>query len=338
MLKKRVVIGLSGGIDSAVSALLLKEQNYTLIGMTGVFTEVGSEKFQIERVRSVCEKLGIELIEREMRETFKETIVDYFVGEYKMGRTPSPCIVCNRRIKFPLLENARKEFDCDFIATGHYAKTSDEEYPLMRGKGSNDQAYFLSRVDKEILKRTKLPLEKMDKTAVMLKSREFFRKMEWHSSADICFVKKDYAELVKSRYPEAGEPGPIEDVYGKRIGVHKGIAYYTVGQRRGLTTLLSVPLYVKGIIPEENLLVVGTREECLSKSLLASDPIWLVPPENNKVYSVQTYSTQTPFKARIKLGGDRFRLDFLKPEFQITPGQLAVIYEGRAVIGSGWIE
>ncbi len=338
MLKKRVVIGLSGGIDSAVSALLLKEQNYTLIGVTGVFTEVGSEEFQIERVRSVCEKLGIELIEREMRETFKETIVDYFVGEYKMGRTPSPCIVCNRRIKFPLLEDARKEFGCDFIATGHYAKTSDEEYPLMRGKGSNDQAYFLSRVDKEILKRTKLPLEKMGKTDVMLKSREFFKEMEWHSSADICFVNRDYAELVKKRYPEAGEPGPIEDVYGKRIGAHKGIAYYTVGQRRGLTTLLSVPLYVKSIIPEENLLVVGIREECLSKSLLASDPIWLVPPENNKVYSVQTYSTQTPFKARIKLGGDRFRLDFLKPEFQITPGQLAVIYEGIAVIGSGWIE
>jgi len=338
MLKKRVVIGLSGGIDSAVSALLLGEQNYILIGVTGVFTEVGTEEFQRERVRSVCEKLGIELIEREMRETFKETIVDYFVGEYKMGRTPSPCIVCNRRIKFPLLEDVRKEFDCDFIATGHYAKTSDEEYPLMRGKGTNDQAYFLSRVDKEILKRTKLPLEKMGKTDVMLKSREFFEEMEWHSSADICFVNRDYAELVKKRYPEAGEPGPIEDVYGKRIGVHKGIAYYTVGQRRGLTTLLSVPLYVKSIIPEENLLVVGIREECLSKSLLASDPLWLVPPENNKIYSVQTYSTQTPFKARIKLGRDRFRLNFLKPAFQITPGQLAVIYDNEIVVGSGWIE
>lgn len=338
MLKKRVVIGLSGGIDSAVSALLLKEQNYTLIGVTGVFTEVGTAEFQRERVRSVCEKLGIELIEREMRETFKETIVDYFVGEYKMGRTPSPCIVCNRRIKFPLLEDARKEFGCDFIATGHYAKTSDEEYPLMRGKGSNDQAYFLSRVDKEILKRAILPLEDMDKGQVEEKACEFFKEPEWHSSADICFVKKDYAELVKSRYPEAGEPGPIEDVYGKRVGVHKGIAHYTVGQRRGLTTLLSVPLYVKSIIPEENLLVVGTREECLSKSLLASDPIWLVPPENDKVYSVQTYSTQTPFKARIKPGRDGFKLDFLKPAFQITPGQLVVIYEGMAVIGSGWIE
>jgi len=335
MFKKRVVVGLSGGVDSAVAAFLLKEQGYTITGVMGIFSDV--EEFQLNRVRLVCEQLEIDLIEREMIETFSREVVDYFVSEYKKGRTPNPCIVCNRRIKFPLLESVREELSYDFIATGHYAKTSDEIYPLMRGKGA-DQAYFLSRVDKDILLKTILPLENLEKKQVVEKSKKIFTDIEWLSSRDICFVSKDYAGLVKSRYPDTGKSGPIEDTFGVLIGTHKGVAHYTVGQRRGLDTSMSVPLYVKSIIPEENLLVVGTRDECLTSSLSATHPIWLLPPEDGKVYKVQTYSTQTPFEAKLTLKENQFHLDFSRPEFQITPGQLTVIYENDAIIGSGWIE
>lgn len=332
-----VVVGLSGGVDSAVAASLLKKQGYRVCGVIGIFTDMGMEDVQLEKARSVANTLGVKLIERDMRGQFREIVVNYFLSEYARGCTPSPCIICNRRIKFPILDDVRKELNYEFIATGHYARTSTGNKLLMRGKGI-DQSYFLSRVDQGMLKRTVLPLGDMNKEDVKKKSIEIFNDTDWHSSQDICFVHQDYADLVRERYPETGEPGPIENTSGERIGTHHGIAHYTVGQRRRIQTSLSVPLYVKRIIPMENLLIVGTREECLDNSLLATAPIWLIPPENGRVYNVQTYSTQIPFEAKLLLEEEQFRLDFLKSQFQITPGQLAVLYDEEYVVGSGWIQ
>lgn len=334
---KSVVVGLSGGVDSAVAALLLKEQGYKVTAAMGLFSDMENEEIQIRQAKVVCEQLGISLILKDLREEFKRDVVVYFTSEYKEGRTPSPCIVCNRKIKFPLLDNVRKELEYDFIATGHYAKTSLKKYPLMRGKGT-DQSYFISRVEKRILLKTILPLSNFDKGQVIEKSKAVFSNIDWHSSRDICFVSKDYAELVKSHYPDTGKRGPILDIKGKRIGTHKGVAYYTVGQRKKLDTVLSVPLYVKSIIPEENKLIVGIRDDCLTSSLTASEPIWLINPENGNIYNIQTYSTQNPFDAKLILKEDEFKLEFSKPEFQITPGQLAVLYDNDVVVGSGWIE
>ncbi len=334
---KSVVVGLSGGVDSAVSALLLKEQGYKVTAVMGLFSNVVNEELQIQQVRLVCEQLDINLIVKDLRDDFKRDVVLYFTSEYKKGRTPSPCIVCNRKIKFPLLEDVRKELEYNFISTGHYAKTSLLKYPLMRGKGI-DQSYFISRVDKRILLKTILPLSDFDKGQVIEKSKAGFSNIKWHSFRDICFVSKDYAELVKSHYPFAGKPGPILDTKGKRIGTHKGVAYYTVGQRKRLDTVLSFPLYVKSIIPEENKLIVGQRKDCLTSSLTAREPIWLVNPQDGNIYNIQTYSTQTPFSAKLMLKKDEFKLEFSKPEFQITPGQLAVLYDNDVVVGSGLIE
>lgn len=336
MSEKSVVIGLSGGVDSAFAAFSLKEQGYQVTAVMGLFSDMETQELQIQKARLVCEQLDINLIVKDLRDEFKIDVVDYFTSEYKEGRTPSPCIVCNRKIKFPLLDNVRKELGYNFIATGHYAKTSEGRYPLMRGRGI-DQSYFISRVDKEILLKTILPLCNFDKIQVIEKSKAGFSNIEWHSSRDICFVSKDYAELVKSYYPDIGKPGPILDTKGRRIGTHKGVAYYTVGQRKGLDTVLSVPLYVKSIIPKENKLIVGVRDNCLTYSLTARNSIWLVNPEDRGTYSVQTYSTQTPFGAKLILKKDEFQLEFSKPEFQITPGQLAVLYDNDVVVGSGWI-
>jgi tRNA-specific 2-thiouridylase len=334
---KSVVVGLSGGVDSAVAALLLKEQGCKVTAVMGLFSDMENEEIQIQQAKMVCEQLRIPMILKELKDEFKRDVVDYFTSEYKKGRTPSPCIVCNRKIKFPLLENVRKELKYDFIATGHYAKTSLGKYPLMRGKGT-DQSYFISRVDKRILLKTILPLHNLDKGQVIGKSKAVFSNIEWHSSRDICFVSKDYANLVKSYYPVTGKPGPILDTNGKRIGTHKGVAHYTVGQRKGLDTTLSVPLYVKSIIPEENKLIVSIKDDCVTSSLTAKDPIWLVNSQDGNVYNIQTYSTQAPFDAKLILKENEFKLEFTKPEFQITPGQLAVLYDNDIVVGSGWIE
>ena len=335
--EKSVVVGLSGGVDSAVAALLLKEQGYKVTAVMGLFSNMENEKLQIQQARLVCEQLGISLILKELKNEFKRDVVLYFTSEYKNGRTPSPCIVCNRKIKFPLLENIRKELKYDFIATGHYAKKSFGKYPLMRGKGT-DQSYFISRVDRRILLKTILPLSDFDKGQVIEKSKSGFSNIEWHSSRDICFVSKDYANLVKSYYPFAGKPGPILDTNGRMIGTHKGVAYYTVGQRKRLDTVLSYPLYVKSIIPKENKLIVGVRDDCFTSSLTAREPIWLVNPQDGNVYNIQTYSTQTPFDAKLILKENEFKLEFTKQQFQITPGQLAVLYDNDIVVGSGWIK
>lgn len=334
---RSAVIGLSGGADSTAAASLLLEGGFDLVGVYGIFMDLQISKDHLDRAREVAEALDIKLIERDLRNEFRREVIDYFTGEYRNGRTPSPCIVCNRRIKFPLLDRVREEMGFQFISTGHYARISSDGNPLMRGVEGRDQSYFLARVPGDILKRTLLPLAECDRDGVDSINESVFGDRDWNSSSDICFINRDYSELVKEKFPETGESGLIVNTAGKRIGTHSGIADYTYCQRKGIQTSLNIPLYVKDIVREENKIVVGTKEECMKAELAADNPKWFIPPDNGSIYNVQTYSVQSPFEARLILNDNTFTLNFLEPQFHVTPGQLAVVYNNNAVVGSGWI-
>lgn len=364
---KRIVVAMSGGVDSSVAAAILKEQGHEVIGMTMQLwprEEKEGEKpaccgiSEIESARKVAHSLGIVHYVVDFRDIFKKKVIEDFYTEYQKGRTPNPCIRCNQYIKFDVLLEKALGLGADLISTGHYARIefnkASERYVLKKGlKEKNEQSYFLYTMTQAQLSKTLFPLGEMNKEEV----RKYARKKELvnsekKKSQEICFTgTKDYRDFL-SKYinntrPALSsegaviKPGPIVNKDGEILGRHKGLAFYTIGQREGLGISSKKPLYVVKIDTKTNKLVVGEEEALYNSDFEVIEPNYISIGELN-----------SPIKAKVKIrykheageaeirpiNKDRCRVIFEKTQRAITPGQAAVFYQDDIVIGGGTID
>jgi tRNA-specific 2-thiouridylase len=352
---KHVVIAMSGGVDSSVSAALLKEQGYKVTGVSlqlydpilrepGCRSKTCCSLDDVLDAGRVAKKLNIPFEVIDMRTEFKEQVIDYFVAEYAAGRTPNPCIRCNELIKFDLLLKKANEMGADFLATGHYARialdVSGSKRLLTGLDPLKDQSYFLFTLNQEQLQQVLFPVGMLDKSVVRKLAGDFNLPVaQKHESQEICFIPdNDYVKFLETN-GVAQKPGEIVTVDGTVIGCHAGLHRYTVGQRKGLGIAWKQPLHVRTIDTEKNQVVVGEREVLATSSLTASRATWSITPSATEFPAAcRIRYRHTPAPCRVVLHGDNcFTVYFDTPQTSVTPGQAAVLYDGEAVLGGGWI-
>ncbi|NLY84842.1 MAG: tRNA 2-thiouridine(34) synthase MnmA [Tissierellia bacterium] len=356
-MKKKVVLGMSGGVDSSVAAYILKEEGYEVIGITmsviphnDIYDEREGGCCSISSVydaRKVAQDLNIPHYVMNFRDVFERKVIDYFVNEYVNGRTPNPCVACNKYIKFDEFLRKAKTLGADYIATGHYAtieKGLNTNRYLMKRSLDNkkDQTYFLYGMTQYQLRHTLMPLGKYTKDEV----RKIAEKINLvvHNKPDseeICFIPdNDHGSFIKNRVPEKVIPGNFVDKDGNILGKHKGIVHYTIGQRRGLGIALGKRVFVKEIIPERNEIVLG-EEEDIFKTKLYADELNIIPfdklPDSMEVTAKIRYSMKEA-KALVKPYKDGVMVEFEEPQRAITKGQSIVFYDKDIVIGGATIK
>ncbi|NQU40649.1 MAG: tRNA 2-thiouridine(34) synthase MnmA [Lentisphaerae bacterium] len=346
----RVAVGMSGGTDSSVAAALLVDQGYEVIGLTARMWKEGSRCCSLESVQSarkVCWHLGIRHVVVNVMDDFMENVAERFAQEYVEGRTPSPCVACNQKVKFGALLTRAVSFGCEIMATGHYAKrveAPDGVHIYRANDRSRDQSYFLHRLSQRQLAHSRFPLGEMLKQEDVIpyvKAREL--PIETTSeSRDICFAAPGQHHVVVERFiPEARKPGDIVTEDGVVVGQHKGIHRCTVGQRRGLGLAGGGdPLYVTRIDAENHRVIVGPRTAAMASECWIEDPRWIsgTPPAAGKEIAVSLRYQHGPVPAALVIEADGATcLRFPEPQFAVAPGQAAVIYRGDELLGGGWI-
>lgn len=357
MYKKKVVVGLSGGIDSSVAALLLVEQGYEVIGAT---LRIWGEEDYLEgewHDRSCCktglarfaaEQLKIPYFIWDAYKEFKEFVVDDFCNEYSKGRTPNPCTMCNEKIKFALLREKALSIGADYIATGHYARVCYDQdrnrYFLKKGLDQyKDQSYFLYRLTQEQLSVTLFPLADYTKSEVVkIAESSDLPVSEMRESQEVCFVTHEgYRAFMKEHVPTAIYAGHFVSATGAVLGEHDGISFYTIGQRRGLKIAAGERLYVLNIDAQKNQVVLGSEQELFAKGLIATD-IHVIsgdPLKEGDIFFTKIRYRSNAVKAMvIPVGEGRIKVIFEEPQRAITPGQSVVFYDNDVLAGGGIIE
>jgi tRNA-specific 2-thiouridylase len=342
--KLKVVVGMSGGVDSSVAAALLKQVGFDVVGVFMKFWKDGKSSdnrccsVESEKLaRLVAKKIGIPFYVLNVEKEFKKKVVDYFLAEYKGGNTPNPCVVCNKEIKFGFLIKKALSLGADFVATGHYARIQNGK--LFKGNDKEkDQSYFLWRLSQSQLKHVLFPVGGHTKSEVRKLAKKFkLPTAETPESQEVCFVQDTTNNFLK-KYLKT-KPGNIIDAKGKVLGKHNGLWFYTIGQRRRLE-IQQGPWYVVDKDFKKNILIVSKNKKDLVKSeLIAADTIWTVPQKLPINAEVKIRYKSAFAKAKItKLTGKGVKITFQKKQRAITPGQSAVFYKGKELLGGGIIE
>jgi len=356
----RVLVAMSGGIDSSVTALMLHEQGYQVVGITmktwDYASSGGSKKEtgccsldSINDARTLAVNLGFPHYILDIRNEFGDYIIDNFVDEYLAGRTPNPCVLCNTHIKWEALLKRADKLDCEFIATGHYAQVREENSRFVVSKGlddNKDQSYVLWGLKQESLKRTKFPLGGFRKTEIrqMAFDAGYSELANKSESYEICFVPdNDYRGFLKRRIDgleEKLDGGNFVDTKGNILGKHHGYPFYTIGQRKGLEIALGEPMFVTEIIPDSNTVVLGVKSELERQNMYVRNPNFIkyesVGP-NQEVVTKIRYKDKGAL-SEISMEGNRVKVGFFEKVSGIAPGQSAVFYEGNDLVGGGFID
>lgn len=357
MEKKKVVVGMSGGVDSSVAACLLKEQGYEVIGVTMRLwqedpdrEETGKECCSLSAVsdaRRVADELGIPFYVMNFDEVFKKNVVDYFIAEYLHGRTPNPCIACNRFVKWEALLNRSMEIGADYIATGHYARVIKREngrYAVSASKtDKKDQTYALYNLTQKQLAHTLMPVGEYTKEEIRAIADQIgLRVADKPDSQEICFIPDhDYAGFIARMAGEKTPPcGNFVTADGTVLGKHKGITHYTVGQRKGLNLAMGHPVFVTKICPDTNEVVIGEAEDVFCKELVAGQVNYMGVKEIKDGMRFLTkirYAHKGAMAAVYQENDNRLRVVFDEPQRAVTPGQAVVFYEQDCIAGGGVI-
>jgi len=351
----KVVVAMSGGVDSSVVAARLKTLGYEVIGITLQLYDQGAVLAKkgaccagqdIYDAKTVADKFGFPHYVLDYESKFKQSVIDDFADSYMRGETPLPCVRCNQSVKFKDLMIMAKELGADYLATGHYVSVleGEEGNELHKGIDHNkDQSYFLFATTKDQLNFIQCPLGQMTKAETRNLAVELGLALaDKPDSQDICFVPNgSYSEIIKKIRPEAAIPGKVLHVDGFELGEHQGIINYTIGQRKGLGIAYSTPLYVVKIDPENNIVYLGAEKDLYSEEFIAKELNWIgheeIPPEGVDV-DVKIRSAHKGGKAKIYLLDDKnIRVKLISGEKSVTPGQACVFYDGTRVLGGAWI-
>ena len=346
----KIAVLLSGGVDSLVTARLLKDQAQAIFGIhffTGYERQIGVEprKAAATTASQLQDQLDIPIEIFDARKVFQTLVIDYFVRTYQKGRTPNPCMICNPSIKFNACRSLAEELGASHLATGHYARVmrdNDGIFHLLRGKDhKKDQSYFLARLNQQMLSKAVLPLGGFTKAETIGLSRKMgLKPVTPEESQDICFISDGtYGEFLENQPGFESQEGPVEDTDGNVIGKHRGLHHYTIGQRRGINIPASEPYYVIRIDAQQNRLVVGFKQDTFSDTSHVEDIQWIhePPPHAIRVMTRIRYRHEAAPSLLTPLGKHAARILFETPQSAITPGQTAVFYDGDEVLGGGWI-
>ena len=350
-MKERVVVAMSGGVDSSVAAALLNSRGYEVIGITMCFNLADTSRRKpaccgvqgIEDALRVANQLNIRHYVLNMQKVLQEKVIKDFCREYMEGRTPNPCVRCNQFIKFDQLLKKARSLDARFLATGHYARiTRNRYYWLAKARDLHkDQSYFLYRLGQEQLKHILFPVGDYTKLQVRALARKFGLDVAGKpASQEICFLPgTDYREFLKQAIKKAFKPGLVVDRKGEILGRHKGVAYYTIGQREGLGIARGYPIYITKIDAANNQITVGGKDDCLHKEFLVKEISFIARPfKEQVVLGVKIRYNHKEARAVALPLGDKIKIKFKQAQFAVTPGQSAVFYAKDKVVGGGIIE
>ena len=334
---ERVLLGMSGGVDSSVAAYLLQKEGYEVIGVTMKLINKENDT-SVEDAKRVCEKLGIEHHVVDFKTEFKNEIINTFIRSYINAETPNPCIDCNKFFKFGYLWDKAKELNCNYIATGHYASIKDNK--ICKIDSPKDQTYFLSKINKEVIPHILFPLSNYynkEETRKIAEEQGLITHNK-KDSQDICFIVNDYTDILEQNLNELPPKGNFVLKDGTIIGQHQGIIYYTIGQRKGLGISYKCPLYVIEINKEKNEVILGEEQDLYSKEVFINNINILVDSLPKKVQGKIRYKAKLTNCTIEIIDENNYKIIFDEPVKSVTPGQTLALYDNDILLGGGTIK